>query len=148
MNKKNIIILLGILLVIGIVIAIPITPPNGVPLPPPIIQYSLPVFPPEQSPTQIFSTGCPYKLPIELQDLKVYDVNGTLMNPLVTAQIRLYTGDRSAVCSFKKTYSLGPVINGQDVANGLIQAINQDLLSQAAQNLQPTSEPNPISMNG
>lgn len=143
MKKKFIIIaLLILLLTFGIVSSLPA--PNFPPLPP-NFTYSLPPMPIEQSSTQLFLANCSYKLPIELYDVQIFDVNGTLLSPLVTAQIRVFTGGRQSMCSFKHTYSLLPVITSQDLLNNFSSAMSNDLIAQANANTQPPQDPVPLS---
>lgn len=144
MNKKIAYFIIGLLFCAGIGIVASLPVPNF-PTLPPTFPYSLPLMPLEQSPNQIFLANCSYQLPIELQDVKIYDINGTLLNPLVTAQIRVWTGGRVSSCSFKHTYSLFPVITAQDLLNNFTQAMNQDLIAQANANTQPLQEPTPLS---
>lgn len=117
----------------------------GIPTFPPNFSYSLPSMPLPQSPNQIIFNNCPYKNPIEFKSLKVYDINGTVLNPTITAQLTIYTNARRNVCSYKKTFSVAPALNSGALVSNFVSALNTEVLSQANANAQPPSSPPPIS---
>lgn len=119
----------------------------GIPSFPPTFSYTLPQLPPSLSPNQIIFTNCPYIHPIELKSVQVYDVNGSQLSPLITAQIQIYTNGRRSVCSFKKSFLVQPSLNSAGLVSNFAIALNNEITNQINANTQPFSTPPPISTN-
>lgn len=117
----------------------------GIPNFPSTFNYSLPTMPPALSQNQIFLANCPYKLPIELRDVKVYGVSGTALAPDINMQIRIWTNNRKSACSYSKKLTLIPSASSNALVTNFQNALTQELINQHNANNQPNTIPNPIS---
>lgn len=140
---KNILILFGFILLVGLVysqvVATVVFPPT--------FNYGLPQLPLPQSTNQTIFTNCPYKFPIELSNVKVFSSNTNQLNPIVYAEIQIYTDNKKSKCSFGKSYTLTPSLTSSELASNLVLAIDAELLQQINANTQAPSLPVPISVS-